>query len=96
MPLFMRDLITIFGQWNFLFLRNIFGHNTVKMILELVPPPPNIKDYWIWAASSFGIFTIKLYNLLDQSFYFNGNPQELSYFWKKLWKSNIHQCHKLL
>jgi hypothetical protein len=74
-------------------LRNFFDAESIKLIKRIPIPVYATDDRVIWAAEKNGKFTTKSAYWLENSYKFNHHN---SAFWKKLWKSKLHEKFKVL
>ena len=74
-------------------LRNFFDAESIELIKHIPIPVYAIDDRVIWAAEKNGKLTTKSAYWLENSHKFNHHN---SVFWKKLWKSKLHEKFKVL
>uniref|UniRef100_A0A2N9GUD6 Reverse transcriptase domain-containing protein n=1 Tax=Fagus sylvatica TaxID=28930 RepID=A0A2N9GUD6_FAGSY len=79
--------------WDVDKLRNFFDAESIKLIKRIPIPVYATDDRVIWAAEKNGKFTTKSAYWLENSYKFNHHN---SAFWKKLWKSKLHEKFKVL
>uniref|UniRef100_A0A803Q8I0 Reverse transcriptase zinc-binding domain-containing protein n=1 Tax=Cannabis sativa TaxID=3483 RepID=A0A803Q8I0_CANSA len=79
--------------WNETWIKQWFGANVAKHIINIGLPAHHQKDSWFWLGEESGVFTIKsAYHLVKKNTVINHPIWQ----WKVLWNTPIHARLKLL
>ena len=84
------------GKWNVYKLNQSFHAADVHNIIRIRIPRIEVEDKWKWRASKKEIFTTKSAYLVSINHRLDGVSTVATTTWRKLWKSCIHQRHKIL
>ncbi|KAL3631535.1 hypothetical protein CASFOL_024519 [Castilleja foliolosa] len=83
-------------KWNAQTLGNTFPQDIVKDILKIQISQDDRAKTLIWSPSKSGIFSIKSVYLSSQDSRFYPPNPNITFNWKKLWSSCLHNRHKQL